>query len=218
MEIEEDYVFKICILGNIGTGKSSLLNRLCNNNFMTMYSSTIGVDFKVYHIYLEDYNVNVKLQIWDTAGQEKFLSIVRTYFRKMAGCIIVYDITNIKSFNSLDKWIDEIYQNCSKLPIIAVTGNKTDLDKQREVENKQLKGWISKQDCDIINYEISVKNDNNINCLFEDLTKKIYETLVINSNIEDLEEYDIKKNRHKFYIREKTEKTKSSKKPCCIIS
>jgi small GTP-binding protein len=216
MEFEEDFIFKICILGDIGTGKSSLLNRLCNNQFMLMYSSTIGVDFKIYHTYLEDHNVNIKLQIWDTAGQEKFLSIVRTYFRKMSGCIIVYDVTNLRSFNNLEKWIDELYQNCSKIPIIAVAGNKIDLNKQREVESKQLKEWVSKQENDIIYHEISVKNDENINSIFKDLTQQIYEKLVINNNPEDYEEYDIKKTPHKFRIKEKS--IKNPQKKCCIIS
>ena len=216
MEFEEDFIFKICILGDIGTGKSSLLNRLCNNQLMLMYSSTIGVDFKIYHTYLEDYNVNIKLQIWDTAGQEKFLSIVRTYFRKMSGCVIVYDVTNVRSFNNLEKWIDELHQNCSKIPIIAVAGNKTDLNKQREVERKQLKEWVSKQENDIIYNEISVKNDENINSIFKDLTQQIYEKLVINNNPEDYEEYDIKKKTHKFRIKEKS--IKNPQKKCCIIS
>lgn len=216
MEFEEDYTFKICILGDIGTGKSSLLNRLCNNQFMMMYSSTIGVDFKIYNIFLEEYDKNIKLQIWDTAGQEKFLSIVRTYFRKMSGCIIVYDVTNLRSFKNLDKWIEELYQNCSKIPIIAIAGNKIDLNKQREVDNKQLKEWIIKQEDNIIFKEVSVKNNDNIDTLFKDLTKKIYKNLVLDKNLEDYEDYDIKKKTHKFFIKEKN--VKHTQKKCCIIS
>ena len=104
----------------VGTGKSSLLNRLCNNNFMTMYSSTMS-DFKVYNIYLKItiLMLNSKFGI-PQVKKKKFLSFERHIARKMGGCITVYDITNIKSFNRFQiSGQDELHQNCSKLPMIA---------------------------------------------------------------------------------------------------
>ena len=174
-----DYTFKICILGDMGTGKTSLLERLCNNSFSTVYSSTIGVDFKTYNIYLDEYNKEIKLQIWDTAGQEHFLSIIRSYFRKMAGCILVYDVTDKKSFNNLNKWIKEIEYYCLYNPIVSIVGNKTDLINSRVVDahdQKLLNDYFDNFDIEF--NDISVKESKNIDMVVTNLTSRIYKNLI----------------------------------------
>ena len=211
-----DYTFKICILGDMGTGKTSLLERLCNNSFSTVYSATIGVDFKTYNIYLEEYDKEIKLQIWDTAGQEHFLSIIRSYFRKMAGCILVYDVTNKKSFNNLNKWIKELEYYCLYNPIVSLVGNKTDLINSRVVDEHDHK--LLNEYFDNFNIEfndISVKENTNIDTVVTNLTSRIYKHLINNLNV-DIENYDIKKNTNTISHFEILEK--KTKKKCCVIS
>lgn len=211
-----DYTFKICILGDMGTGKTSLLERLCNNSFSTVYSSTIGVDFKTYNIYLDEYNKEIKLQIWDTAGQEHFLSIIRSYFRKMAGCILVYDVTDKKSFNNLNKWIKEIEYYCLYNPIVSIVGNKTDLINSRVVDahdQKLLNDYFDNFDIEF--NDISVKESKNIDMVVTNLTSRIYKNLINNLNV-NIENYDIKKNTDTISYFKISEK--KPKKKCCVIS
>ena len=211
---ESDFTFKICIIGDIGTGKSTMLDRLCNNIFHTNYSCTIGVDFKIHNVYLDDYNKNIKLQLWDTAGQEKFISIVRSYFRKMAGCIILYDVTNVESFRNIEKWIDELKGQCFKMPVIYIVGNKTDGDIQ--ITNKMLNEFINNYKLNnnekIYGLEISVKDNINIEELFYNITLNIYNNVILNDY--NYEDYDIKKkNIYDFMLEDH-----QSNKKCCIIS
>lgn len=216
MNIEPDYTLKICILGDVATGKSSLLQRLCQNHFSSIYSSTIGVDFSIYTIYLDEYSKKIKLQIWDTAGQESFLSIVRSYFRKMAGCIIVYDITNNNSFKNIKKWIGELQNYCIKMPTIYIVGNKSDLNIRREVDkselNKLIHDTITEYDYDIYGDEISVKDNIKIHDVFFNLTEIIYKEKIHLKNSLDYEDYDIKNNYKKSFS---LIEPKKYKKKCC---
>ena len=101
------YIFKIIIVGNSTVGKSSLLNRYIDNNFNDTYSTTIGVEFGVKYVTLND-NTPIKLQIWDTAGQESFRSITRLFYRASAGVILMYSIDNKNSFENLKTWLYDI--------------------------------------------------------------------------------------------------------------
>ena len=127
-----DVCVKIVIIGDASVGKSSLLRSMKKHTFESVYQSTIGVDFDVINMELDD--KIYKIQLWDTAGQEKFYSIIKTYFNNVAGCIVVFDITNINSFNNLDNWINdlELYNVHNSLPKILI-GNKCDLKKNRIV-------------------------------------------------------------------------------------
>ena len=214
MNKEPNFTLKICILGDVATGKSSLLQRLCQNSFSSMYSSTIGVDFSTYTIDLEEFSIKIKLQIWDTAGQESFLSIVRSYFRKMAGCIIIYDVTNSNSFNNIKKWISELENYCLKMPTIYIVGNKIDLNSRREVDT--LKKFVEKIknefDYDIYGEEISVKDNKNIHDIFYAITESIYKEKIHLKNKTDYDDYDIRNNyNHSFTLQE----PKKIKKKCC---
>lgn len=93
-----------------GVGKSSLLIRFSDDTFSGSYITTIGVDFKIRTVNIDD--KRVKLQIWDTAGQERFRTITSTYYRGTHGVIVVYDVTNGESFANVRRWLDEIQNNC----------------------------------------------------------------------------------------------------------
>merc|ERR1712156_1407244 len=96
-DIDYDYLFKFLLIGDSGIGKTSILSRFSDNEFLTNFIPTIGVDFKIKTIDLN--GKTIKLQLWDTAGQERFQAITNAYYRGAMGILIVYDITNSKSFN-----------------------------------------------------------------------------------------------------------------------
>ena len=117
--------FKIIIIGDSGTGKSSLMLRYTDDTFSEFHNTTIGVDFKFKKLKIND--TYVGFHIWDTAGQEKFKSIIRSYYLNSDGIILVFDLNSKYTFDNLQYWIDEIkYTGRQKCPIILI-GNKTDL-------------------------------------------------------------------------------------------
>lgn len=97
-----DYMFKLLIIGNSSVGKTSFLFRYADDSFTSAFVSTVGIDFKVKTVFRQD--KRVKLQIWDTAGQERYRTITTAYYRGAMGFILMYDITNEESFNSVQDW------------------------------------------------------------------------------------------------------------------
>jgi small GTP-binding protein len=131
-----DHLFKLMIIGDSGVGKTSILSRYVDSTFNTTFISTIGIDFKIKTIVLD--NKTIKLQVWDTAGQERFKSITSAYYRGAMGVLLVYDITNKKSYDNIRVWIQHIrdysYDNNVKIIII---GNKCDLENARIISKKE---------------------------------------------------------------------------------
>ena len=207
----EDYTFKICLLGDSGTGKSSLLNRYCESVYNSSFSTTIGVDFKSHMFYSSKHDKNFKLHIWDTAGQEKFKSIVRSYFRKIAGCILVFDLSSFQSFKNLENWLDDLTNYSLKKPLIVLAGNKSDLKIRREVFSKDIDEFKEKYSLEY--FEISVKENINLDELFEYIVDNVYNNLI--SKKIDMNEHDIKKNNK--YESKKFSKKMKKKKDCCLI-
>lgn len=125
----DDGPLKIILLGSSAPGKSCLLNRFCNNSFSGSSFATIGVDFKTKIVKID--GVSVKLQIWDTAGAERFLAITMAYIRGSNGIIIVCDSTNEDSIKTTNYWVKQIeYRGMKDEAIIAVFGNKCELDRK----------------------------------------------------------------------------------------
>ena len=111
-----DYLFKLLLIGDSGVGKSCLLLRFADDTYTESYISTIGVDFKIRTIELD--GKTIKLQIWDTAGQESFRSITRSYYRGAAGALLVYDITRRDTFKHLSVWLEEARQHSQSNMVI----------------------------------------------------------------------------------------------------
>lgn len=105
-----DYLFKLLLIGDSGVGKTCILCRFSDDSFSSSFISTIGIDFKIKTIDVD--GKKIKLQIWDTAGQERFHTITTTYYRGAMGIMLVYDITNGKSFDSISKWLRNIDEVC----------------------------------------------------------------------------------------------------------
>ena len=131
--IDHDVLFKIVIIGNTGVGKTCIIKRLINQQFEEEHGVTIGVEFGSYGMIVPENNI-VKLQIWDTAGQESFRSITRNFYRDSNGVFLVFDLTNRQSFEDLKtQWLNEVRDETSARVVIYLIGNLADLEEEREV-------------------------------------------------------------------------------------
>ena len=164
---------KIMTLGNSSVGKTSFILKLTNNTFIENYLSTLGVDFKQKEIKLKS-GKNVRLRIFDTAGEERFKTPSLTFVKKTDGIILIYDISNYESFKATNGWMEGIKENGKEdLPIILV-GNKCDLsDDNRQVSLKE--GEDKANEFQIPFFETSCKDGININEVFEKLCEDILE-------------------------------------------
>ena len=127
---EVDLVCKILIVGDTSVGKTNLLASYLNKKFNENINVTIGVEFSNETIKIDD--KIIKIQYWDTAGEERYKSITCAYYRDALGAFVVYDITQISSFNSIDAWILDLKQYCENIILILI-GNKCDLEKTRKI-------------------------------------------------------------------------------------
>jgi len=125
------YLFKYIIIGDTGVGKSCLLLQFTDKRFQPVHDLTIGVEFGARMITID--GKQIKLQIWDTAGQESFRSITRSYYRGAAGALLVYDITRRDTFEHLTSWLEDARQHSSSNMVIMLIGNKSDLESSRAV-------------------------------------------------------------------------------------
>ena len=184
-----DYLFKLIIIGDTNTGKSSLLSRFADNRFSNDFISTIGVDFKVKTIEMD--KKIIKIQSWDTAGQCRFRTITNSYYRGAHGIIIVYDISNKQSFNNIKNWIIDINNYGSKNVIKLLIGNKSDLINKREVSKEEAQ--LLADSLDMFYIESSAKDNININDAFINIIKKILEN---NKTIELINEINLVTNEN----------------------
>ena len=135
MQQPYDYLYKVILIGDSAVGKSSILCKYADKEFRNSHISTIGVDFKIATIKVG--LKKVKLQIWDTTGQERFKTIIRSFFRGVQGVFLVFDITDKSTFDNLSYWVEELNRYCpedsSCKKTIFVIGNKIDLEEKRTV-------------------------------------------------------------------------------------
>ena len=121
---------KLLMIGDSGVGKTCLLLRYANDSFSPTFITTIGIDFKIKNVDID--GTRIKLQIWDTAGQERFRTITTSYFRGAQGILLVYDVTDRRSFESIRNWISQIQQHADVHVNKILVGNKCDMtDAQR---------------------------------------------------------------------------------------
>merc|ERR1712014_369616 len=169
MNPEYDYLFKLLLIGDSGVGKSCLLLRFADDTYTESYISTIGVDFKIRTIELD--GKTVKLQIWDTAGQERFRTIPSSYYRGAHGICVVYDVTDMDSFNNVKQWLQEIdryaCENVNKL----LVGNKSDLTSKRAVSSEQGKEFADSIGIEFL--ETSAKTSTNVEQAFLTMASQI---------------------------------------------
>ena len=170
-QMNYNYIFRICLLGDSNVGKTSILTRFCDSSFKESYNNTIGVDFRVVTLKYKD--SIIKVHIWDTAGQERFKSIAVNYFRSTHGFIFVYDITDEDSFKNIETWIDLAYNNTNTHVINFLVGNKNDREEDRKIDKKTAEEFAKERK--LIFFEASAKSSDNVEKVFEYFTYKLFQ-------------------------------------------
>jgi Ras-related protein Rab-7A len=173
MASRKKVLLKVIILGDSGVGKTSLMNQYVNKKFSSQYKATIGADFLTKEVMVDDRLVT--MQIWDTAGQERFQSLGVAFYRGADCCVLVYDVNNAKSFETLSSWMDEFLVQASprdseNFPFV-VLGNKIDLEEsKRMVSQKRAMTWCQSKG-NIPYFETSAKEAINVEQAFQTIAK-----------------------------------------------
>ena len=163
-------IYKILLLGDSSVGKSCLLLRYCDDTFQDIHLATIGLDFRLKTIYLEN-NKRVKAQIWDTAGQDRFRAITKNYYRGAHGILLIFDITDKSSFEHVRNWIEQIKEEASEKIIIYLVGNKIDNQSNRVISNEEAQKLA--EEFGLKYTETSAKTNDNVEPTFLNLIKDI---------------------------------------------
>ena len=188
-DIKEDYKLKIVVIGDSGVGKTNLIRRFILNTFSENTKATVGVEF-----ISKSYKINnhiFKIELWDTAGQERYKSITAVYYKGAKGALLVYDTTSKDSFNSIDKWMEEIRDKTANDIKLMIIGNKIDLKNYREVTNEEAIEKAKTLGVPIM--ETSALDATNVNKAFHDLLKEIYKDMknkIINTGNSSTENKD----------------------------
>ena len=164
------YVFKYIIIGNPAVGKSCLLNQFLNGKFLEEYEITVGVEFGAKTIEVGG-GERIKLQIWDTAGQESFKSITRAYYRAAAVAVLVYDISSQESFDAIENWLNECKTNGNSEMTLILVGNKSDLSLSRVISTEEANNFA--QANNMLFVETSAKDNSNIDTVFVQSAERV---------------------------------------------
>ena len=217
-EVEPEYFIKLLLLGDISVGKSSFIYRFIYDKFNPVEMPSSKLDLQSSDIIVSKNKIRV--QLWDTVGQEKFRSITQSLISKMQGIVIMFDLTNKETYDNIKIWIELIREQSKKLPIIII-GNKCDLEEERIIQKEEAKGYYKKQksendylkiineDKDLGNKDIKedvepgvddnfnlISQNNNIDDLEKDIKQKM--EAIINKGKEIEKIYDIKEILKKY--------------------
>lgn len=168
--------FKLVLLGESAVGKSSIVHRFVKNTFDDMRESTIGAAFLTQTITIPESETTIKFEIWDTAGQERYKSLAPMYYRNANAALCVYDITSRSSFQKAQDWIKELKRQAPEGIVIALVGNKSDLDDEREVESSEVQEYVQEQNgdgCSIITAECSAKSGDGVLDVFNKIGRAL---------------------------------------------
>jgi len=180
--MSEDCVYKVLLLGDTTVGKTRFLMKYTDKTFQDVHISTIGLDYRLKSMVLKN-GKNIKLQIWDTAGQDRFRAITKNYYKGANGIILIYDVTNPKTYDNVKNWVTQIREEASPNVVVYLCGNKIDMKEERQV--KEEDGKIMAEEFGFPFNETSARDGININETFEDLVERIdsvYSKLDININ------------------------------------
>ena len=168
---KHDLSFKVIVIGDSGVGKSCITNKATKNIFEDNYNATVGFEFFTFNVKI--YNKIVKLQIWDTCGQELYRSLITNFYRNASFAVIVYAINSEASFNDIDVWLRELRTHSSPDIKIILIGNKSDLENERKISKEQ--GELYAKNNNLIKfYESSAKNGINVQSTFIEIAYILY--------------------------------------------
>ena len=207
----EEIKYKLIVIGDENVGKTSIINRFKNNLFSPEYEPTVGLDFQSIPILIDDQSVT--LLLYDTAGQEKFKSLIPLYTNEANIILLIYDVSNKESFDNIGKWFDSLNNINKEEVIFALVGNKSDLDYNRKVIKEEAELYAKEHN--YIFQEVSALNGEGIQELFlNKLIDQIRTQFIQRGNtLTDQEEEKLKIN-----IGKNVEKVKNNKKKCNCCS
>ena len=207
---EENYemMFKVVLVGDSSVGKTNIMSKYLKNEFHEDSKATVGVEFGSKQFTVEGHQV--KAQIWDTAGQERYKAITSAYYKGAKGAFVVYDITRKQSFDSVDRWINDIKAAADKNLTIIIIGNKCDLEDQRQVNKEQ--GEEKAKSYEVAFMETSALSGENLDKAFDkminEVFKKCHEEMTADVDIEAV-------GPSKDISLDKTKPKDGGKKKCC---
>ena len=215
-----DLTFKLIVIGDSGVGKSSLTNKATKNIFEDKYTATIGFEFFTFNIKIN--NTIIKLQIWDTCGQELYRSLITNFYRNSSLAIIVYAINKKESFEDIEMWLRELRIHSKPDVKLFLIGNKIDLENEREITTKEGQSY-----CDKNNFvkfmEASAKAGINTKEIFIDAARFLYDDFLHykekvkignDESSEDSHSFDHELDES-YKIKSKNEKKNKFKGGCC---
>ena len=220
MEVAEDpkiITIKVAMLGESGVGKTCIIDRYASNTFNEYSEPTKGASFKSKTIKAKDGTVEVKLHMWDTAGQEIYRSLAPFYYKDADAVIVVYDITSQKSFDALGFWISEWKQHSPQNCLLTIVGNKSDKIEEEKVSPASGKALADEKNA--THYTVSAKENLNINEVFLDIIARRLPTMRDKFGLEGAAsgiDSDIISGPEKNKVKLKNKnKDSPQKKPCC---
>ena len=171
MSVLNENVYKILLLGDSAVCKTCFLMKYTDKTFQEEHMTTIGFDYRIKSMKLKN-GKTVKIQIWDTVGQDKFRAITKNYYKGSHGIILIYDITNPKTFQNITDWVSQVREEASHNVVIYLIGNKIDLSNERNVSTEEGKELAEKLGLPF--NEASALDGTNINEIFDDIVERIH--------------------------------------------
>ena len=209
MEDEYEMMFKIVLVGDASVGKTNIMSKYLKNEFHEDSKATVGVEFGAKQFTVEGHKI--KAQIWDTAGQERYKAMTSAYFKGAKGAFIVYDITSKSSFESVDRWLNDLRVSADKNLTVIIIGNKCDLEQQRDVKKEQ--GEEKSKSNGVAFMETSALSGENIDKAFDKMVnevfKKCHEEFISDGDL------DIVGGSEDINLEKTKPKDDGKKKKCC---
>ncbi len=204
-----DLSFKLIFIGDSGVGKSCLTTKAVKNNFEEYYQATVGFEFLTFNMKVND--KVVKLQIWDTCGQEIYKSLISNFYRNSSLAVLIYAIDNKESFNHVENWLNDLKSQANPDVRIFLVGNKADLEEDRKVSREEGEKYKEDQHLDLF-MEASAKTGHNARNVLVEAAKILYrDYLYFDENNKNDKDDNLKIKKPDPLIR----KDKKDKKTCC---
>jgi len=175
-----DLQIKVLTIGDSSVGKTCLLHRYTSHTFISSSIPTVGIDFKIMNITID--GKRIKMQCWDTAGQERYRNITTNYYRNAQGIILVYDITNRKSYEAIDNWMEQIHVHAGESVDKILVGNKADQEDERQISTDEGTKLAAKYSIPF--FETSAKQGTNVEEAFYAIAKNVKNRLIDQGNVD----------------------------------